>query len=114
MRAFVFNKQRKIWWLYLVVCGIVCMVVLIPVLLVNAAPTITSHSIDTLQKQEQQINQQRTGVIQERDRLSNMQQAAQDHLKGLQQNLQTTNTQIQDSELRLRLASEHLKNCKLI
>ena len=77
MRAFVFNKQRKFWWLYLVFCGIVCILVLIPVLLVNAAPTITSHSIDTLQKQEQQINQQRTGVIQERDRLSNMQQAAQ-------------------------------------
>ncbi|MDF5730497.1 MAG: peptidoglycan DD-metalloendopeptidase family protein [Rhizonema sp. PD38] len=108
MRAFVLNKQRKFWWLYLVFCGIVCLVVLIPVLLVNAAPTNTSSSIDTLQKQQQQINQQRTGVIQERDRLSNMQQAAQEHLKGLQQNLQTTNTQIQDSELRLRLASERL------
>ncbi|MDF5723447.1 MAG: peptidoglycan DD-metalloendopeptidase family protein [Rhizonema sp. PD37] len=108
MRAFVLNKQRKFWWLYLVFCGIVCLIVLIPVLLVNAAPTTTSNSIDTLQKQQQQINQQRTGVIQERDRLSNMQQAAQEHLKGLQQNLKTTNTQIQDSELRLRLASERL------
>lgn len=108
MRAFVLNKQRKFWGLYLVFCGIVCLIVLIPILLVNAAPTITSNSIDTLQKQQQQIKQQRTGVIQERDRLSNMQQAAQVHLKGLQQNLQTTNTQIQDSELRLRLASERL------
>ncbi len=113
MRAFVLNKQRKFWWLYLVFCSIVCLLVLIPVLLVNAAPTITSHSIDTLQKQQQQINQQRTGVIQERDRLSNMQQAAQEHLKGLQQNLQTTNTQIQDSELRLRLASERLKKLQV-
>ena len=113
MRAFVLNKQRKFWGLYLVFCGIVCLIVLIPVLLVNAAPTITSNSIDTLQKQQQQIKQQRTGVIQERDRLSNMQQAAQVHLKGLQQNLQTTNTQIQDSELRLRLASERLKTLQV-
>jgi len=83
--------------------------VLIPALLVHATSKGASHSIETLQQQQQVIKQQRTGVTKERDRLSHLQQAAQDNLSGLRQDLQTTDTHLQDSELRLRLASERLQ-----
>ncbi len=66
-------------------------------------------SIDTLQKQQQQVNKQRTEVSQERNRLGNLQNVAQDRLNNLEQNLQTTTTQIQDSENRLKLATERLE-----
>ncbi|GAB1544355.1 M23 family metallopeptidase [Scytonema sp. NUACC21] len=62
-----------------------------------------------MRQQQQVINQQRQGVVQEQQRLTNLQQAAQDRFNGLQQNLQTTNTQIEDSEFRLQRAIERLQ-----
>jgi murein DD-endopeptidase MepM/ murein hydrolase activator NlpD len=82
---------------------------LILVLPVSAATQGGSQSIETLQQQQQVMKQQRADLIQERDRLTNLQQAAQDHLTNLQQNLQMTDTQIQDSELRLQVANQHLQ-----
>lgn len=74
----------------------------------NAVPT-GFDGINNLRQQQQQINQQHQSVKQERDRLTNLQQAAQERLNDLQQNLKTTDTQIQDSELRLKLATERLQ-----
>jgi murein DD-endopeptidase MepM/ murein hydrolase activator NlpD len=109
MRATFLQKQTHFPWLSLAFCCILCFsLAVISPLLVKAAPT-ASNSVNTLRQQQKEINQQRQGVIQERNRLTNLQQAAQDHLNGLQQNLQTTDTQIQDSELRLRLATERLQ-----
>lgn len=84
--------------------------VLIPALLVQATSKSASPSIETLQQQQQVMKQQQTGVTKERDRLSHLQQAAQQNLSGLRQNLQTTDTHLQDSELRLRLATERLQH----
>jgi predicted PurR-regulated permease PerM len=79
MRAPFLKKPRKLPGLHLAFCCILCILLtLIPALSVLAAPTSASNSINTLQQQQQQINQQRQGVILERDRLSNLQQAAQD------------------------------------
>jgi murein DD-endopeptidase MepM/ murein hydrolase activator NlpD len=92
----------------LVFCGILCLLLaLIPVLAVYAAPS--ANSIDALRIQQQQVKQQRQNFVEERDRLTNIQQEAQQHLTGLNQNLQTTNSNIQDSELRLKLATERLQ-----
>ncbi len=111
MRALFFKRQRKFPDAGLAFCCILCiMFALIPALPVHAERQDASHSVDTLRQQQQDVNQQRTGVIKERDRLSNLQQAVQDNLNGLQQNLQTTDTHIQDSELRLRLATERLQH----
>ncbi|WP_208822104.1 murein hydrolase activator EnvC [Tolypothrix sp. PCC 7910] len=65
-------------------------------------------SIDTLKQQQQQVKQQRQDVVKERDRLTNLQTAAENRLDGLQQNLQTTDSYIQDSELRLSQANQSL------
>ncbi|PMB52736.1 peptidase M23 [Fischerella thermalis CCMEE 5201] len=105
MRALFLEKKRIYDFICLAFCGILCILLGLPT---NASPT-TSDAITNLRQQQQQINQQHQSVKQERDRLTNLQQAAQERLNGLQQNLKTTNTQIQDSELRLKLATERLQ-----
>jgi murein DD-endopeptidase MepM/ murein hydrolase activator NlpD len=55
------------------------------------------------------MNQQHQGVVKERDRLTNLQQQAQKHLTGLKQNLQTTDSYLQESESRLQLATQRLQ-----
>jgi murein DD-endopeptidase MepM/ murein hydrolase activator NlpD len=91
----------------LVFCGILSVfLALILVLPVYAARTA---NIDTLRIQQQQVKQQRQNVVKERDRLTNLQQSAQQRLTGLKQNLQTTDSHITDSELRLKVATERLQ-----
>ncbi|MFM2061557.1 MAG: hypothetical protein RLZZ507_1227 [Cyanobacteriota bacterium] len=103
MKTVSFPKIR-IWWLLLTFfCVVWCISVFLPL---DAA---YSQTIDTLKQQQQQIQQQRQNVIQEKNRLTNLQTEAQKHLTGITQNLQTTNSQIQDSETRLKLATESLQ-----
>jgi len=66
-------------------------------------------SIDSLRQQQQQMNQQHQGVVNDRDRLTNLQQEAEKHLTGLKQNLQTTDSYLQESESRLQLATQRQK-----
>ncbi|MBE9007324.1 peptidoglycan DD-metalloendopeptidase family protein [Fortiea sp. LEGE XX443] len=87
-------------------CYVLCVcLVLVPILTGYA----TTAPVDTLRQQQQQINQERRNVIQERDRLTNVQNLAQKRLTGINQNINTTNTQIQDSESRLVQATQHLQ-----
>lgn len=83
------------------------LVALILVLPVYAAPS--ANTINTLRIQQQQVKQQRQNVVKERDRLTNLQQEAQHRLTGLEKNLQTTDSHITDSELRLKFATERLQ-----
>lgn len=103
MEALFFPKG-KLFWLSLVFCCVLCIGL-------TGLPGFanTTPSVDSLREQQQEIKQQRDQKIQQRDRLTDLQEAAQNRLTGLNENLQTTNTQIQDSELRLRLAGENLE-----
>ncbi|MBD6619470.1 peptidoglycan DD-metalloendopeptidase family protein [Komarekiella sp. 'clone 1'] len=99
-----FQEKKKIFGIYIAFCCVLWFfLALISVLPVRAT------SIDTLRQQQQQMNQQRQSVVEERDRLTNLQHDAQNHLTGLKQNVQTTNSYIQDSELRLRFANQRLQ-----
>ncbi|MEA5622999.1 murein hydrolase activator EnvC family protein [Nostoc sp. UHCC 0251] len=69
----------------------------------------STGSIDTLRQQQQKMNQQRQSVVNDRDRLTNLQKEAQKHLTGLKQNLQTTDNYIEESESRLQLATQRLQ-----
>lgn len=89
----------------LVFCGILS--VFLALMPVYAA--LSANTIDTLRIQQQQVKQQRQNVVKERDRLTNLQQSAQQRLTGLKQNLQTTDSHITDSELRLKVATERLQ-----
>ncbi len=100
----LFFPQTKLFNLSIALCCVLCIAFLWLPVSANTTP-----SIDTLKQQQQQIKQEREKTIQERDRLTNLQEAAENRLTGLKQNLETTNTYIQDSELRLRLATEHLQ-----
>ncbi|MBG1270856.1 murein hydrolase activator EnvC family protein [Nostoc sp. WHI] len=104
MRGRFIGKKKIVCCLCIVFCCIlwVCLV-LTPV---HATST---ESIDTLRQQQQQMNQQRQSVLNDRDRLTNLQQDAQKHLTGLKQNLQTTDSYIQESESRLQLATQRLQ-----
>ncbi|MTJ08973.1 murein hydrolase activator EnvC [Anabaena sp. UHCC 0204] len=95
-----FSKIRW-WWLFLI-CGCIfwIVVILLPV---------SANSINTLKQQQQQVQQQRQNVIQEQNRLTNLQNEAQKHLGGLNENLQTTNNYIQDSETKLQQATQILQ-----
>ncbi|MFN6560765.1 MAG: murein hydrolase activator EnvC family protein [Nostoc sp. ChiSLP01] len=100
-----FLEKNQIFWGLSVVFSCICWVclALIPV---HANST---ESIDMLRQQQQQMNQQHRSVVNERDRLTNLQQQAQQHLTGLKQNLQTTDSYIQESESRLQLANQRLQ-----
>ncbi|AKG24481.1 murein hydrolase activator EnvC family protein [Calothrix sp. 336/3] len=108
MRTLIVEKKQIFRWLQLAFC---CLVSLCLILTVNLSQTIAQvgTSLKTLKQQQQQIETQRQGVMQERDRLTNLQQAAQERLQGLEKNLQTTDNHIQDSEQRLQRATQDLE-----
>ncbi|MFH7030320.1 MAG: murein hydrolase activator EnvC family protein [Heteroscytonema crispum UTEX LB 1556] len=110
MRMSFLEKKRIFCQTLVAFCYILCICwVFFSKLPVNAASTAASNSIETLKQQQQQVNKQRTSVVKERDRLNNLQQEAQKHLTGLEQNVQTTDSQIKDSELRLFAAMGRLQ-----
>ncbi len=109
MRA-LFPQQKKIYSrLYLVFCSVLCiLLVLTPVLSVHGQGS-SKQTIDQLQQERKQIKQQHQDVVKEKKRLNNLQQEAQKRLGGLEENLQTTNSQIEDSETRLQIATQRLQ-----
>lgn len=104
MRAQFIGKKQIFGCLSIAFCCILWIgLTLIPVHATSTAP------IDNLRQQQQQMNQQRQSVVNDRNRLTNLQQEAQKHLTGLNQNLQTTDSYIQESESRLQLATQRLQ-----
>jgi murein DD-endopeptidase MepM/ murein hydrolase activator NlpD len=89
---------------YGILCILLALILVLPVYAAQSANTI-----NTLRIQQQQVKQQRQNVVKERDRLTNLQQEAQHRLTGLEKNLQTTDSHITDSELRLKFATERLQ-----
>ncbi len=80
---------------------------------VSAEPSPEPTSTDTLRQMQEQINQQRSNVIKERDRLSDIEKAAQAYLKGIELNIQTTDTAYKDYDAQLQLANQHLKELQV-
>ena len=97
------NMKARSLKINLVFCSIFCLLLtFMPIYAVKSA------NVETLRQQQQQVKQQRQDVVKERDRLTNLQKSASDRLTGLKQNLQTTDTRIQDSEMRLGFANQRL------
>ncbi len=106
----VIYLERKRFFLGLIFISSCIACILFASLRAISTESKTSNpQIETLRRQQQQLNQQKQQVGKERDRLTNLQNVAQDRFNGLQENLQTTTTQIQDSENRLKLATERLQ-----
>ncbi|MEH1850210.1 MAG: peptidoglycan DD-metalloendopeptidase family protein [Nostoc sp.] len=104
MRARFLQKKQIYCCFSIAFCCILCIcLALIP------AYAISTGSIDNLRQQQQQMNQQHQSVVKDRDRLTNLQGEAQKNLTGLKQNVQTTDSYIQESESRLQLAAQRLQ-----
>ncbi len=71
-------------------------------------------ALKELQKQQQQIEQQRSQVSKERNRLHNIQKAAEGNLSGLKQTIKATVSQINQSETRLQQATQHLRKLETV
>ncbi|NJL85664.1 MAG: peptidoglycan DD-metalloendopeptidase family protein [Leptolyngbyaceae cyanobacterium SM1_1_3] len=76
---------------------------------VQPAIAQTNAPVEQLQQQQQDIETQRSNLNQERDRLQNLEQAAQQNLEGLQQTIQATTAQIQEAERRFVAAQQQLQ-----
>ena len=72
-----------------------------------------SASVDTLRQRQEQIDQQRSNLRKERDRLSTAQQAIQGQIGGTKLNIQSTETAYKDYESQLQLANKYLKELEI-
>jgi murein DD-endopeptidase MepM/ murein hydrolase activator NlpD len=76
---------------------------------VKADPSPSPASVDTLQQMRQTIDQQRSHLRKERDRISNIEQAAKSQLGGIELNIQATDTAYQNYDLQIQLANKRLR-----
>lgn len=76
---------------------------------VSADPSPNPASIDTLQQMQEQIDQQRSNLRKERDRISDTERAAESQLGDIELNIQSTDTAYQDYEAQIQLANQRLK-----
>jgi murein DD-endopeptidase MepM/ murein hydrolase activator NlpD len=80
---------------------------------VSADPSPVPTSTNTLRQKQEELKQQRSNVIKERDRLSKIEKAAQDYLKGIELNIQATDTAYKDYDAQLQLANQRLKQLQV-
>lgn len=83
---------------------------------VNAEPSPSPEpttSVDTLRQMQEQLNQQRSNLDKERDRLSTTQKAIQGQMSGTKLNIQSTETTYKDYEFQIQLANKQLKKLEV-
>lgn len=103
-----------------VLAGLTCLVLLLwglasllPAIAQEPHLAQASEAIEDLQKRQQQLDRDRSQVIQERDRLKNLEKAAQGTLTGLQKTIKVTAEQIKTTETRLQKATQALRNLEV-
>ncbi|HEY9726625.1 MAG TPA: peptidoglycan DD-metalloendopeptidase family protein [Chroococcales cyanobacterium] len=76
---------------------------------VSADPSPSPVSVDSLQQMRQTIDQQRSNLLKERDRLSDIEQAAKNQLGGIQLNIQATDSAYQNYDVQIQQANQRLR-----
>jgi murein DD-endopeptidase MepM/ murein hydrolase activator NlpD len=99
---------RKNFGAYLIAFCLLIWLLVIPTL-VSADPSPSPASVDTLEQMRQTINQQRSQLKKERDRISEIEEAVQNQLTGIQQNIQATDYAYQDYAAQIELANKRLR-----
>lgn len=69
----------------------------------------SSESIETLQQQQEQIDEKRSETQQEREQVQKQQKSAQERLGGLQNSIKATSAEITENEKNLKAAGDRLK-----
>ncbi|NCJ07860.1 peptidoglycan DD-metalloendopeptidase family protein [Synechococcales cyanobacterium C] len=77
--------------------------------LLMPAPVQASASVDELQKHQELLEDYRSGVSQQRRKLTDLEEAARDRLDGLESNLATTESQIAAQEAQFQAATDKLQ-----
>ncbi|MEO0687278.1 MAG: peptidase M23, partial [Cyanobacteria bacterium J06649_11] len=112
MRA-LFPRRKKIYSrLRPVFCGILSILIVLALIFSVHARESSKQTINQLKQERKQIQNQHKDVVKENKRLNNLQQEAEKRLGGLEENLQTTNGQIEDSERRLQIATQRLQKLR--
>src|SRR5919199_1330843 len=106
------QNRKKNFCLYIIA---LCLLIwlLVATKPVSADPSPKPTSTNTLRQKQEELNQQRSNVIKERDRLSKIEKAAQDYLKGIELNIQATDTDYKDYDAQLQLANQRLKQLQV-
>ncbi len=94
-----------------ILVAVVCLVSLIWV--AHPAFSQESGSLDELKQQQQQIDQQRSAVQKERDRVQRLEKSAQGNLIGIRKTIQVTAAQLQANEAKLQKATQRLKKLQI-
>lgn len=89
--------------------GLFCLFFAISIVTLNQPSIAQSNSVKDLQRRQQQIDQQRSQLSKEHDRLKNLEKAAQGNLQGLRQGIKATASQIKASETQLQTATTQLR-----
>jgi murein DD-endopeptidase MepM/ murein hydrolase activator NlpD len=95
-----------LWWGVVLwsVFGLACPALSLPL------PTyLAQTSIDDLQTYQQRLERQKSQVAEERDRLENLENAAQQTLKGLQKGLQSTTQTLQTNQTQIQAETQKLQ-----
>lgn len=101
------REQRKTFYLYpIAFCLLICLLVIVKP--VSADPSPNPSSVETLRQMQEQINQQRSNLKQERDRLLEIEKSIQKQVSGIEQNIEATETVYQDYASQIELANQHL------
>ncbi|MBW4472144.1 MAG: peptidoglycan DD-metalloendopeptidase family protein [Stenomitos rutilans HA7619-LM2] len=93
--------------------GFFCLFLLVGILTVSQPSSAQSDSVKDLQRRQEQIDQQRSQISKEHDRLKNLEKAAQGNLQGLRQGIKATASQIKASEAQLQTATTQLRSLEV-
>ncbi|MBW4693673.1 MAG: peptidoglycan DD-metalloendopeptidase family protein [Lyngbya sp. HA4199-MV5] len=93
--------------------GLLCLVLLVGSVTANQSASAQSNAVEDLQRRQQQIDQQRSQLSKEHDRLKNLEKAAQGNLQGLRQGIKATASQIKASETQLQTATTQLRSLEV-
>ena len=107
---FVFLTQLVRGLRLFLLCWLLAFTLVLPV---QAEPTSTDGSIKNLRQIQEQIEQQRSTVEKERDRLSTATKAAEEQLSGIQQDIQSANTAYKDYTSQIEQANKRLKTLQI-
>ena len=106
-------RTKQNFYRCLIICGLVIwLLILTPLVKAQPSPEPTA-SVETLRQMQEQIDQQRSNLRKERDRLSTAQQAAQGQIGGIKLNIQSTETAYKDYDFQIQLTNKRLKELEV-
>ena len=101
------DRNRKHFGFYLIACCLFICLLAVPTI-VKADPTPSPTSVDTLQQMHKTIDQERSQLKKERDRLAEIEKTVQSQLSEIQRNIQANDTVYNDYAAQIELANKYL------